>query len=106
MPWVCRGGKRYYYRTVRKGRRAVRQYVGTGPAAERVAAADELRKVQRLRDARELRDEHEQLIRAQAALVRFCGATDILVRAALVAAGYRQHARCTWRLPRGRPPST
>jgi hypothetical protein len=33
-------------------------------------------------------------------LLQLCEETDILVRAALVAAGYHQHARSTWRLRR------
>jgi hypothetical protein len=100
MPWDVRGEKRYYYRTVRPGGRAGRRYVGTGAAAERAAAADGARQRERQRAARALRQEREQLVQAQAPLLQFCEETDLLVRAALVAAGYRQHARSTWRLHR------
>jgi hypothetical protein len=101
VPWEQRGDKRYYYRTVRIGRRAARRYVGAGPAAELAAAADELRRVQRALATGERAAEQARYRDAAAPLLEFCDATDVLARAALVAAGFHRHAGGAWRRCRG-----
>ena len=99
MPWEQRGSKRYFYVSERRGGRPVRRYVGAAAsaAAALVAAADDLRRLQREIAARESRAERERLREAEAPLLQLCQMTDALSRAALLAAGYRQHARGTWR---------
>ena len=77
----------------------MRRYVGAAAsaAAALVAAADDLRRRQREVAARERHAEQERLREAEAPLLQLCQMTDALSRAALLAAGYRQHARGTWR---------
>ena len=99
MPWQQRGTKRYYYRSERLNGRPARRYVGAGdsPAAELAATTDDLRRLEREIAARESCAERERLREAEAPLLQLCQMTDALSRAALLAAGYRQHARGTWR---------
>jgi hypothetical protein len=102
MPWHQVGRQRYYYRSVRLAGRPVRRYVGAGPAAELAAAADDLCRVERAAAARERRDEQARHAEADAPLRELCQLSDLLARAALVAAGFNQHARGLWRRRRGR----
>ena len=99
MPWQNRGTKRYFYVSQRVAGRPVRRYVGTAdsPAAELAATTDDLRRLEREIAARERHAERERLREAEAPLLQLCQMTDALSRAALLAAGYRQHARGTWR---------
>ena len=97
MPWARVGSRRYYYRSQRVAGRPVRRYVGTGPVAELAAAADELRKLKRAIEARERQGEQVRHRQAEAPLLALCGVTDVLSRAALVAAGYYRHDRGAWR---------
>ncbi len=100
MAWERVGSRRYYYRSERLAGWPVRRYVGTGPAAELAAAADDLRRLQRAARARELEAERDRRREAEDPLLALCKLTDTLTRAALVAAGYRQHDRGEWRRPR------
>ena len=40
MGWITRGNCRFYVRSVRRGRRTVHEYFGTGAEAELAAALD------------------------------------------------------------------
>jgi hypothetical protein len=102
MPWDKRGDKRYFYTAERVNGRPVRRYVGTGPAAELAAAADDLLRVERAAAAREHRDEQARHEEADAPLRELCQLSDLLARAALLGAGFQQHARGVWRRRRGR----
>src|SRR5262245_36884409 len=97
MTWVRRGETRYYYRNVRAVGRPVRRYAGTGQAGELAAAADGLRRLEREIEAREWRAEQGRQQEAGAPLLRLCGVTGTLIRAALLAAGFHQHDRGVWR---------
>ena len=97
MAWQQVGSKRYYYRNQCVAGRSVRRYIGTGPAAELAAAADELRKLRRVIADRELKAEQTRRHQAEAPLLALCGLTDNLTRATLVTAGYHQHDRGAWR---------
>ena len=97
MTWVRRGEKRYYYRHVRVAGRPVRRYAGTGAVGELAAAADGLRRLNREIEARAWRAEQGRQQEAEAPLLRLCGVTENLIRAALLAAGFHQHDRGVWR---------
>jgi hypothetical protein len=101
MTWVRIGERRYYYRSRWQGGRSVRQYVGGGAAAELAAAFDDLARVQRQMATRALQEERDRLAAAAAPLQQLCDASEVLSQAALVAAGYHQHARSQWRRRRG-----
>ncbi len=100
MAWETRGSSRYYYQSERdEDGRVKKRYIGTGEIAEVVAHADETRRRARQeRREREL-EELERLKTADAAVEEFCTAVDTITRAALVAAGYRNH-KGEWRLKR------
>src|SRR5262249_25687550 len=101
MPWVRRGRHRYYVRR-RKVRGAfVRQPFGRGPEAQLAAALA----AQNQRE-REMRwaAQHREWCRWQtgaAPLQRLIEVSDLLVRAALLAAGFHQHERGAWRRKHG-----
>ena len=99
MAWQEVDGRRYYYRGRRLCGRTRRVYVGAAgsPAAELAAAADGLRRLGREAAARERHAERERHREAEAPLLALCERTDVLTRAALLAAGFRQHDRGEWR---------
>ena len=100
MAWEARGGRRYYTRSRRVNGRVVREYVGTGAVAELAAAADALRRADRRAAAEARRAEQARWREALAPLLELSRVADLLARAALLAAGYRQHARSSWRMRR------
>src|SRR6516225_5627033 len=99
MGWEQVGGRRYFYLSRRVGGRPRRVYVGpaNSPAAELAAAAADAGRLGRVAAARERQAERERLRGAEAPLLELCAVTDVLARAALVVAGYRQHDRGDWR---------
>ena len=99
MAWQVVDARKYYCRHRRDGGRPRTVYVGAAgsPAAEMAAVADDVRRLGREAAARERHAERERLRGAEAPLLKLCQMTDALSRAALLAAGYRQHARGTWR---------
>ena len=88
---------RYYTRSRKVNGRVVREYVGTGEAAERAARQDAVARQER--EAR--RSVREELAALDAPLDELAELTDLLARAALAAAGYRRHHRGEWRKRRG-----
>jgi len=100
MAWEERRGNLYYYRSERgENGQVKKRYIGAGEIAELVAHADERRKRARQERRGRERAELERLKAADAALEEFCKAVDTITKAALVAAGYRNH-KGAWRLRR------
>lgn len=100
MVWEERNGNRYYYQSERDEQgRVVKKYIGTGQIAELVAHAEETRrKVREDRRAKE-REELERMEALAAPVLELDEVTDVLARAALLAAGYHHH-RGEWRRER------
>ena len=107
MAWQEVDGRRYYYRGRRLCGRTRRVYVGAAgsPAAELAAAADGLRRLGREAAARERHAERERHREAEAPLLALCERTDVLTRAALLAAGFHRHYRGQWRRRREPEPT-
>jgi len=84
---------RYYTRSRKVNDRVVREYLGTGEAAEQAARLDASARQQR--EAR--RAALAELTALDAPLDDLAERTELLARAALAAAGYRQHRRGEWR---------
>jgi hypothetical protein len=97
MPWQQVSQKRYYYRNLQISGRSVRRYVGTGPVAELAAAADDLRKLKRVVEAREQKAEQARWQTTQSPLLNLCTGANLLTKATLLCAGFCQHARSSWR---------
>ena len=99
MAWQVVDARKYYCRHRRDGGRPRTVYVGAAgsPAAELAAAADHLRRLGREAAARDRQAEQARHREAEAPLLALCVRTDVLTRAALLAAGFRQHDRGEWR---------
>ena len=93
MSWKRRGRNRYYYRSVRVDGRPRTTYVGTGMVGATAAAADQLHRIQR----EQLKEKQQRITADSATVVELNEQLESLTRAALVAAGFYQHARCQWR---------
>ena len=102
-PWERRDrGGLYYTRSRRVAGRVVREYVGTGPLAELAAEIDVEERWQREQQRQGWREECERFEALEQPIEELCEASEILARAALAAAGYRQHNRGEWRKRRER----
>ena len=101
MAWEERSGSRYYYRSVREGKRVRKEYVGAGEGAELAAQADQtMRRIREL-EAAEGRAEVERLAELVAPVARLCEMAEVLARAELVASGFYRH-KGQWRFRRER----
>jgi len=101
MPWVRRGRHRYYVRRRKVKGAFVRQPYGRGPEAQLAALAAQRQREREAEWARRRRERGRWEADTRA-LQRLIAVSDLLVRAALVAAGFRQHQRGEWRRKHGR----
>jgi hypothetical protein len=98
MGWETRRGRgRYYTRSRKVNGRIIREYVGTGLVAELAAQQDAEARAQRLAERDRLQHESARWASATAPLSDLSRLLDGLTAAALIAAGYHQHHRGTWR---------
>jgi hypothetical protein len=99
MAWEKRGGKLYYYRSIRDGEQIRKEYVGSGEIAEVLARGDELirHKQAEVRDRE--REEVERFEALAAPVVELSDISEVLVRAYLVAGGFHRH-KGEWRRER------
>src|SRR5262249_45795361 len=101
-PWRCNRmgwdkGGRYYTRSRRENGRVVREYVGGGPIGQLAAQMDAIDREKREADRAFLKAQHDEIAALDAPLDHLTELTDLLVRAALLAAGFRRHNRGEWR---------
>jgi hypothetical protein len=98
MGWESRRGSgRYYTRSRKVHGHIIREYVGTGLVAELAAQQDAEARAQRLAERQRLQREAARWAAAAAPLTELSRLLDGLTAAALIAAGYHQHHRGTWR---------
>jgi hypothetical protein len=99
MAWEQRkdSSNRYYYRSqwLPDGR-VIKTYCGTGLVGAQAAEADQAHRAQRHNERQCQRAMLEYVQNMAQPLVELCEACDVIVRAALVAAGYKNH-RGEWR---------
>jgi len=93
-----RGGS-YYTRSRKANGRVTREYIGGGLAGKMAAEADRRERERRAAEALEAKQEREKVEALVAPVVELGEATDIVVRAHLVAAGYRRY-QGKWRRAR------
>jgi len=91
---------RFYTRSKKVDSRVEREHIGTGPVAVLAAQLDALERQERQHAVLALRAEKAALSIFDADLKALNRITDLVARAALVAAGYRQHKRGEWRKQR------
>jgi len=91
----------YYYRARKVRGRVVREYVGRGLIGELAAMIDADRRADREARQAAMKAEKAAIADLERQVVEVCARTDLIVRAALKAAGYRQHKRGEWRKKRG-----
>ncbi len=102
-PWEPRQrGGLYYTRSRKIAGRVVREYVGTGPLAELAAEIDAEERWQREEQRQAWSEECDRMEALEKPIEELCEASEILARATLVAASYRQHNRGEWRKRRER----
>ncbi|HZH91587.1 MAG TPA: hypothetical protein VEX70_13335 [Pyrinomonadaceae bacterium] len=99
MAWEERGGKRYYYRKVRKGGQVFSVYEGGGIGGEIAAAQDAGEQEKKTQTRAELQRE----MAAQDRIDYLIGEAELMAQAAsrtaLESAGFHLHKR-SWRLKR------
>jgi hypothetical protein len=101
-PWERRErGGLYYTRSRKEGGRVIREYVGGGRFGELAAQLDALERERREEQAARWKEEQKEFDALQAPVAELSEASDLLVQAALLASGYRQHNRGEWRKRRG-----
>ena len=103
MAWETRRGRRYYYRSVRRGGRVVKEYFGTGRVAELCAQLDALTLERRAIERQDRAAERDRCDALEARTLELIELTDALVAATLTVAGYHRHDRGAWRRRRDRP---
>lgn len=99
MPWEERGGRRYYYRKVRKGSRVFSVYVGGGVVGTLASQLDEAEREERGRDREGLRRELAHEDRADALVERSWRVAQAAAKSTLEGSGFHLHNR-QWRLKR------
>ncbi len=98
MAWEQRTrGSLYYTRSRRLGGRVVREYIGTGAAAEAIARLDSQERERRQRVEVLWQEERARYDEADAALRAYCRVCDELEERELTAAGYHRHHGGEWR---------
>lgn len=94
MPWDRRG---YYYDASKENGRVVRKYIGKGKFAELCSQVDDLEREKRQIARINWKIDRDLIEAWDADTMEVIKLADLLARAALIAAGYRQHKRSEWR---------
>ena len=97
MAWEQRGSQTYYYRSIRRNGRVMKEYRGIGPLAALSAAEDAARRAQRQAEAEAWRQERAALDALDRQLDTYWNAATLLLKATLYIEGYYQHDRGEWR---------
>jgi hypothetical protein len=97
MGWKTRGGRRYYYRSIRQSGRVVSEYVGAGADIDLIAAYETAERDRREMAAADWRSERARLVAQDRAQAERFDQVEVLARLALEAAGYHRHHRGEWR---------
>ena len=102
MPWAQRGPHRYFFRKQKVRGRVVRRSLGRGPEAQLAADLDAQKQREREAEWDRRRRERGRWDAKTETVQRLIEVSDLLVCAALLAAGFHQHQRGEWRRQHGR----
>ena len=92
-------GRSFYTRTLRRGGRRVRQYLGSGPQAQAEAEADALRRARRRAEAAARRRERDRLAEVDGLVLQLFDEAGLVASAVLAASGLHKHGG-EWRRAR------
>ncbi|VTR92763.1 Uncharacterized protein OS=Singulisphaera acidiphila (strain ATCC BAA-1392 / DSM 18658 / VKM B-2454 / MOB10) GN=Sinac_7637 PE=4 SV=1 [Gemmata massiliana] len=92
---------RYYTRSRRVNGHVVREYIGGGRAGELVAQLDAIERDKRETERACAKIAQERVKTLDVLLAELNEQADLLIQAALLAAGFHQHKRGEWRKKRG-----
>jgi hypothetical protein len=95
MGWDRNG--RYYTRSRRENGRVIREYVGGGTLGELAAQLDAIERDKRETERGFARAQRDEIATLDASLGELNRLADLVVQAALLAAGFHQHNRGNWR---------
>ena len=102
MGWERRGSAGpYYYRSLRRGGRVIKQYCGCGRRAERAAKEDSERRADRLAQRQAAREERRRMQPAVALTNSVATDANLILQAVLLASGLHRHNYGRWRVRRG-----
>lgn len=97
MAWEQRGGRRYYYRSVREGGRVRKQYYGSGEAALLAITDASRRRQEKMEAAQALTALQAKLTPLDGVSDRLDAGCDLLMQAVLMVAGYHRRNHGAWR---------
>lgn len=101
MAWESRKrGGMYYTRSRKENGQVTREYIGGGMLGQLAAQMDAEERERREEERAIWKQEQEDLDALEAPVDELSEASDLLVRAVLLACGYHQHNRGEWRLRR------
>ncbi len=100
MGWETHGERRYFYTSRRVGDRVVKTYIGHSDLAKEFAALQAEERAEKSKRAAELRAERDKIDALAELLDPLDELADVLVNAALVAAGFHRPHRGHWRKKR------
>ena len=97
MAWQQRGDKRYLYRSVKHQGRVIREYLGTGPAAEALYHVEVRERHQRHAAREAWRQTLADQTAIDAQVQRWWEQQRLLLQALLYSKGFYRHDRSIWR---------
>lgn len=101
MAWEQRGNQTYYYRSVRVGRRVVKEYGGGGFMGVLAAEFDAEQREERANKRGQIQRERARWAALEQPARELDDLSEQLLAATLVMAGYHRHDRGEWRRWRG-----
>jgi hypothetical protein len=96
MAWEYRGGRLYYYRKTRQGKKVISEYVGTGDTAELIYVLDASDQQERDRTQREWKAHVSEIQAVDLEIEHLNGLLKKIVLAVLLTSGYHPH-KGQWR---------
>ena len=99
MGWEKRGNNKYYYRKKRVGNKVFSEYIGAGPAAEKIAQEDKLERQNRKDEHQTWRRRKVEINALDDELDSITSYTHMLINAHLLLVGYHSH-KGQWRKKR------
>ena len=96
MGWELRNGKRYYYRKIRRGRRVISEYVGTGEFVELLFQLDGLDRIEKELSRIAWKNQKDEVRKLNKDISQLAKIISGLARASLLTSNYHSH-KGQWR---------